>query len=122
VLAHDATSPDALWQRLAELVANAAPAGLGPERTVPATLTVLGTPADDDAERLADAVRNLSPNAVFRTVSTTDDIILYQESPVSLAALPHMTFELNPTTNADGRRPLTTHARTDVLWTPIGVQ
>jgi eukaryotic-like serine/threonine-protein kinase len=121
ILAHHAANPDVLWDKVAELVSNAAPAGLGPERSATATLTVLATPPDDAAGRLAETVRHLAPNAEFRMVATTDDIVLYQESPVSLAALPHLASDLTPSPDHAERRPLTTHARTDVPWTPVGV-
>jgi hypothetical protein len=121
VLARDAAAPDVLRERLSDLVTGAAPAALGAERSVAPVLTVLGAPADDEAARLADGIRNMSPNTMFRTVATADDIVLYQECPVSLAALPHLTAEVNPAPNAEGRHP-STHARTDVIWSPVGVQ
>jgi hypothetical protein len=105
-----------------ELVSHAAPVGVGPDRTVTPALTVLGTPADDAAGPLAQAVRSLSPSAEFRAVTTTDDIVLFQETPVSLAALPHLATDLNPGQDAAGRRPLPNHARTDVNWTAVGAQ
>ena len=122
VLAHEGVGSDVLHERVAELIASAAPVALGPDRTVPATLTVLGSPADDTADRLARAVRALSSNATVRTATTADDILLYQEAPISLAALPHLTAELPVIYDPEGRRPQTTHARTDVAWTPVGVQ
>ena len=62
------------------------------------------------------------PNATVRTARTVDDILLYQEAPISLAALPHLTADIPVVYDAEGRHPLTTHARTDVTWTPVGVQ
>ena len=85
-------------------------------------LTVLGTPADDVAGPLAEAARALAPSAQFRTVTTQDDIILYQETPVSLAALPHLGSDSGPVTEADSRRPASNHSRIDVSWTPVGFQ
>jgi hypothetical protein len=122
ILAYESSKPDALWQRVGELVSHAAPVGVGPDRTVTPALTVLGTPADDAAGPLAQAVRSLSPSAEFRAVTTTDDIVLFQETPVSLAALPHLATDLNPGQDAAGRRPLPNHARTDVNWTAVGAQ
>jgi hypothetical protein len=120
VLAHQSISPAALRERMTELVTSSAPVGLGPERTVAATLTILGTPVDDAATRVAQTVGSLVANCTFQTVPTVDDIVLYQEAPVSLAALPHLTGE-NSSATADSRRPLS-HARTDVSWTAVGVQ
>jgi hypothetical protein len=122
ILARTAGNPKALWERVGDLVAHAAPVGVGPERTVTPALTVLGTPADDVAAPLAEAARALAPSSQFRTVTTLDDIILYQETPVSLAALPHLGSDSGPVAEADGRRPASNHSRIDVSWTPVGFQ
>ena len=122
VLAYETRTPDALWKKMGELVSNAAPAPVGTERSATPALTVFGSPADDAAGPLAEAVRALAPSADFRTVTTADDIILYQETPVSLAALPHMANDSGPVPDPAGRRSLSNHSRTDVTWTPVGVQ
>jgi hypothetical protein len=122
VLAHEGVPDHVFEERVAELVASAAPVGLGPERSFQANLAVLGSPADDTADRLTEAVREQLRNVTFRTAATTDDIIVYQEAPVSIAGLPLLTADLPVVYDAEGRQPLTTHARTDVTWTPVTVQ
>jgi serine/threonine protein kinase len=119
VLALQNTDEDALKVKASELVARGAPRALDRERALLPMLTVLGAPTDEAAAQLTSLIQNLLPNTTFRAAKTDGDVILYQETAVSLATLPHLTAEL-PGPIEPGSRSGTTHARTDVAWTPVG--
>jgi eukaryotic-like serine/threonine-protein kinase len=121
VLALHAGEGDGLREKVAELVATAAPAALGSGQALGPIMTVVGTPSDDAAVRLVEYARQLSPGMEFRTAPTDRDIVIYQEAAITLASLPHLTAELPEPTGPDRRR-IMAHSRTDVSWAPVDSQ
>jgi eukaryotic-like serine/threonine-protein kinase len=121
-IAMSASDSDDLEQRAAELVAAAAPPTFGPGRKGVASISVLGVPAGKSAGRFEAFIKERCSGAAFLTTTTSDDILLVREARnVSLTSLPHLSAELPvPTTPAE--HPLGTgHSRTDIAWTPVGV-
>jgi hypothetical protein len=121
VLALQSGKGEGLREKVAELVATAAPAALGPGQALAAILTAVGAPADDASVRVVAFARELSPGTTFRTATTDRDIVIYQEAAISLTGLPHLTAEFPEPVGAD-RRIIMSHSRTDVSWMPVGSQ
>jgi len=119
VLETQTPGSDGLRERVAELVAASAPVPLRGESPVRPGLTVLVSPADEAAGRIATAVQRLVPDGVFRSSGGSNEVVLYQESaPLLPAQIPHLTGEVS-FVRPDGRR-ATAHTRTDVNWTSVG--
>jgi hypothetical protein len=121
-LAMQAKDAAARAAQVSEFVAAAAPPGLGLER-LPPTVTVLGLPDDDASADVRELVQELCHGTDLRVTTSPDDVILLQEARnVAIAALPHLTAELQAAYSANERRPATSHARTDISWAPVGAE
>ena len=122
-LSLQAQDPTARAAQVAEFVAAAAPPGLGLERSAPPTVTVLGLPENPASEGVRKLVAELCQGTDLRVTTSPDDIILLQEArDVSLSSLPHLTAELGTAYSANERRPVTSHARTDISWAPVSTE